>query len=260
MQANNNVVSVTKDAYKTVRRYSKSATCFLWFSALIVVFEFIRNSFTLLPHVDDSVWRYVDNAQVLLIFGYHILATIASVLHFRASKMKYPDLVDNVYGTHLSHTKSQNYFSTSHLNTPEKKLAWNISENVFFSRWILKKGMLGMIFKMVVIAAIFLTSFFTDHSQFFISILKLTIPIIWLKLFLVYIYAYYQLDKLNDELRNLMVTKTVALDLRAQSLKYALTYESLMAWLNTPVSEKVYNKYRNQINDEFKDFSSDFLK
>ena len=37
----------------------------------------------------------------------------------------------------------------------------------------------------------------------------------------------------------------------ADSIRYALTYESLMAWLNTPVSEKIYIEKREAINEEF---------
>lgn len=259
MHESNNVVSVTKDAYRKVRTLSNCATCILWLSAGIIVFDFFRSNFNWFSNVEESVWGKVDNIQILLIFAYHILATVSSAFHFWASKKKYPDLVDDVYGSHLSHTKSSNYFNSSHLKTPEKKLAWNIAENVFFSKWILKKGMPSMVIKIIIIALIFLTSFFVDHSYWFISILKLTIPIIWLKKSVVYFYAYYQLNGLNDEMRNLLVTKSIAKDLQAQSLKYALTYESLMAWLNTPVSEKIYKKYNAQINEEFKTFSSNFV-
>lgn len=113
--------------------------------------------------------------------------------------------------------------------------------------------------KIAAILLVFVTSFFLDHSQFFIAILKLTIPFVWLKKAVVYFYACYQLNRLNDELRDLMVNKRTSNEMKAQSLKYALTYESLMAWLNTPVSEKIYKKHREEINREFDKYSSKFV-
>lgn len=155
--------------------------------------------------------------------------------------------------------QSKNYYNSQKCNTPEKKLAWNIVENVFFSRWIMKKGIRGMALKIAAILLVFITSFFLDHSQFFIAILKLTIPFVWLKKAVVYFYACYQLNRLNDELRDLMVNKRTSNEMKAQSLKYALTYESLMAWLNTPVSEKIYKKYRDEINRKFVEYSNHFV-
>ena len=255
----NEVVSVTKDAYKWVRCLSTMSSWLLWLSASILVADVAHVRYNLWMNSGLGLWEYARNGQVLLILAYHLTISVVAVLHFNASKRKYPDLVDNVYGTQLSYPQSKNYFSSQKCNTPEKKLAWNIAENVFYSWWIMMKGINSMVLKIVAIFFVFITSFFLDHSQLFIAILKLTIPFVWLKKAVVYFYACYQLNRLNCELRDLLVNKRIANEMKAQSLKYALTYESLMAWLNTPVSEKIYKKYRIEINKNFEDYSSHFV-
>lgn len=253
------VMSVTKDAYKWVRNLSTMSSLLIWLSATILVADAAHIRYGLWLNSGLGLWEYARNGQVMLILAYHLTISVVAVLHFKASKRKYPDLVDNVYGTQLSYPQSKNYYSSQKCNTPEKKLAWNIAENVFFSRQIMVEGIIGMALKIVAILLVFITSFFLDHSHFFIAVLKLTIPFVWLKKAVVYFYACYQLNRLNGELRDLLVNKRTANEMKAQSLKYALTYESLMAWLNTPVSEKIYKKYRIEINKNFEDYSSHFV-
>ena len=70
--------------------------------------------------------------------------------------------------------------------------------------------------------------------------------------------AKHELALLNEQMHNLLVKKVIINDMNAESLKYAMTYEALMAWLNTPVSNKAYTKYGEKINKEFSERAANY--
>lgn len=255
------IKSVTAGGYDTVRLFSKIATGLLFCSAALIIVDVVRNINGGSLGLNWGVYNVVKAFQVLTLFGYHITVAIASVLHFDATKKKYPDLVDDVYKTKLSPEKSENYYNSSMMTSCGGKMAYDIAENCYFSYRIMLAGIKTHLTYLGIVLLFFTITLLLDHSSIFLTLLRLTVPVIWLKSSIVYFYTLWELSRLNHSLYNLLNRKSESEEiLMADSIRYALTYESLMAWLNTPVSGSVYKKHRGSINAEFAKRAENFIK
>ena len=255
------IKSVTSGGYATIRLISKIAKRMLFASAILIFVDVVRNMCGGSFGLNWGLYKIVMACQVLCLFGYHIMTVIASVLHFDATKKKYPDLVDDVYGTNLSPEKSANYYSSSKMTSSGGKMAYDIAENCFFSYRIMLAGIKSHLMHLGIVLLFFMVALIIDQSSVFLTVLRLTVPVIWIKNTVVYFYALHQLGMLDHSLHNLLNRKADSeITLMADSIRYSLTYESLMAWLNTPVSEKIYIEKREAINEEFEKRASNYPK
>ena len=248
---NKTVINPTKKDYDVVRLWNKGATVCLVISAVLVIADGLHHRFDWWLSTGIGIWPYLANLQIVFIVAYHLLSARASILHFEASKKKYPILVDDVYGTSLSQVKAENYYDSSRMKTPGRKLAYDAANNVYFSYRIMQESTWPLLRNVFLVMFIFIVALILDQSSIILFVCKLTIPVIWLKKAWFFFKAKHELALLNEQMHNLLVKKIVANDMNAESLKYALTYEALMAWLNTPVSNSAYNKYGEEINKEF---------
>lgn len=255
------VKSITAGGYNTVRLFSKIARWLLFGSAALILVDVVRNLNGGSLGLNLGLYNVVVGSQIVALFGYHIASAVSSVLHFNATKKKYPDLVDDVYGTNLSPIKSENYYNSKSMTSLGGKMAYDIAENCYFSYRIMLAGIGDYLFRLGIVLFFFMVTLLLDHSSIFLTILRLTVPVIWIKSSIVYFYTLWELGRLNHSLYNLLNRKADSSELlMADSIRYALTYESLMAWLNTPVSDRIYRKYRDAINVEFSSRADKFIK
>ena len=252
------VINPTKRDYDVVRLWNKGATACLFISAVLVIADSLHHRFDWWLSTGIGIWPYLANLQIVFIVAYHFATAKASILHFEASKKKYPILVDDVYGTSLSPVKAENYYDSSRMKTTGRKLAYDVANNVYFSYRIMQESTWPLFRNVFVVLFVFIAALILDQSSVILFVFKLTIPVIWLKKALFFFKAKHELALLNEQMHNLLVKKVIINDMNAESLKYAMTYEALMAWLNTPVSNKAYTKYGEKINKEFSERAANY--
>lgn len=179
------------------------------------------------------------------------MLTYASVLHYQAGKKHFPDFIDNAFGTNLTSNHSENFYADAKIKKGAQSLSLHTAENCFCTMKTYQFMMWGEIRNCVLILVICAIFLLTDHSSVFIYLCKLTVPIVWIKKAINYFYARHEFERLYKDIYKVLTYKHKQSELMAESIHILLQYETLKAWLNYPVSEKVFFKHRGEINDAF---------
>ena len=244
--------SATQTTYVKVRKWRKCSSWSLMAVALIILFlaayQMLPKSCKVIP---SMAIEYLERLQVLFILVYHFCLTCSSILHYQASKVHFPDFLDEALGSNLTTNHSKDYYSGEKIKKGVYKIAYQTAENCFFTKRIFHLMTQSQFFQLFVVALVVFLSFLGDNSNMFVFFCKLTIPIVWSKKIVVFFYAQHEFDRLYKEIYFVLTHKTSNSQLMADSINILLQYETLKAWLNFPASEMVYNSYRDLINEEF---------
>lgn len=244
--------SITQDPYNEVRKWRRYANSALLASAVLVLcielYKYLPECWHIVPPCLHEPVRYI---QVLLIIAYHALLISASIMHYQAGKKHFPDFLDNAFGTSLTSEHSTNYYADPSLKKGAYSLSLHTAENCYCTMKTFKlmwKESVKKAIYIVIISCIFLL---TDHSNYFILLCKLTVPLVWLKSAVVYLYARHEFERLYKDIYKVMTHRYTQSELMVESIHILLQYETLKAWLNYPSSEKVFLTHRDDINKGF---------
>lgn len=145
--------------------------------------------------IPNLVIECLEKMQVLLILAYHFCFIYSSILHYQASKVHFPDFLDEALGTNLTTNHSKDYYSGEEIQKGVYKIAYQTSENCFFTKRIFQLMTRSQLFQLIVVAIVVLFAFLGDNSNIFVLFCKLTIPIVWVKRAFVFFYAQHEFDR-----------------------------------------------------------------
>ncbi len=252
-ESHKTVKSVTRDAYNLVRKWNKFGYWCLLASAFIIIgIEIYRNlpvEYHLLP---VKLIPWVKYSQVLFIIFYHLCCLYASVLHYEAGKVHFPDFLDNAFGSKLTTKHSENFYADPDMRKGAQSLSLHTAENCFFTKTIFNYMKKGQITNAVIVLIVCIVAMFADFGDWILFFFKLTVPIVWIKKAIVFLYARHEFNRMYQEIYKIMTQPSSQSNLMANSIHILLQFETLKAWLNYPSSEKVYEKHKDEINANFK--------
>ena len=227
------VKSVTKESYDEVRKWQNWSMQCLYGSAFLVGASVI---YSLLPVeyqcLEGKALFSVNVLQVLVLLCYHGFALWASIIHYEAGKKHFPDLLDNAFGTALTTEHSENYYASDEVKLGAGKLAWNVTENCFFTVSIYKMMLWPVLRKCLFFIFFFVVAVILNQTDWIVTILRLTVPIVWLKKAIVFYYALNQFKGQYEKAYMVMTHEpSTNKQLLVDSVNILLQYESLKAWL-----------------------------
>ena len=249
----NKVKSVTREAYNLVRKCNKIGYgCLLASAAIIIGIEFYRYFPVEYHFLPNKLIPWIKYSQILFIILYHLCCLYASLLHYEAGKVHYPDFLDNAFGSKLTTNHSENYYADPAMKKGAQSLSLHTAENCFFTKTIFNYMTQSQITNAIFVVIICVIALFADSGDWILFFFKLTVPIVWVKKAVVFLYARHEFNRMYKEIYNIMVQPSSQSNLMAKSIHILLQFESLKAWLNYPTSEKVYEKHKDEINAKFK--------
>ena len=254
------VKSVTKDAYDEVRKWQNWSMLCLYVSAFLVgacvIYSLLPESWQFL---EKKVLDAVNVLQVVVLVCFHGFALWASIIHYEAGKKHFPDLLDNAFGTVLTTEHSENYYASNEVKLGASKLAWNVTENCYFTLSIYQKMLWSVLKKSLFIIILFVVAIILNQTSWIVTVFRLTVPIVWLKKTFVF---YYALNQFKEQYERAYIVMThdpsTNKQLLVDSVNILLQYESLKAWLNVPADNDIYEQERARLNSEFANISKNF--
>jgi len=246
------VKSVSRDSYNLVRKWNKIGYRSLIISAVIIagleIYAHIADEYKILPL---DLIPYIKYSQVVFIMAYHSCGVYASVLHYNAGKVHFPDFLDNAFGSKLTTNHSENFYADPNMKKGAQSLSLHTAENCFFTKCIFNYMTKGQIIYPVVVIAICVVAMFVDAGNMILLFFKLTVPFVWIKKAIVFFYARHEFNRMYQEIYKVMTLPCSQANLMANSIHILLQFETLKAWLSYPSSEKIYNEYKDEINALF---------
>lgn len=254
------VKSVTEKAYNDVRQKQNWSLQCLYGSAFLVGAIII---YSLLPNqwqcLDDTVVFSINMLQVLALVFYHGFALWADIIHYAAGKKHFPDLLDNAYGTSLTSEHSENYYASEQVKEGSAKLAWNVTENCYFTVSLYKMMKWKVVRKSLFFIVLFVIAIVLNQNDWIVTVLRLTIPIVFIKKAVVFCYALKEFEVQYESAYNVMThAPSSNKQLLVDSINILLRYETLKAWLNVPTDNDIYKQERERLNKEFANISQNF--
>jgi hypothetical protein len=243
-------------SYETVEKLNKYADVLLYFSTAMSIIITLLGYFGLQPGLKTAL--IVIN--IIFICLYVFLDNRANYIFTKAEMKRRLDWLDNSFGTNFSGKRSQGYFTNEHLSPGLYKLAVNCFENSFHSQFVLSKMTTGILVRTILIVLIFISSSYFGNREIFRMFFELSLPAILIQKMARVLYFSSRMCDVQDKLKSLFndLLQLGFENKTAEALRDILEYETALSWASTPLSSKVFFKYKDQLATEWEQMKVEY--
>lgn len=204
------------------------------------------------------VSKVVNITNSIAIVIYLITSFTKEYFIFKGNLDKRYDLIDNSYGTEIGDSHSEGYFSNDKIPYGIYKVFVNSYENSFFSKNIVEKMLPGKFVKAAIIIITYLLVPIFADSNVWVLFIRLTLPAKMLidSIRFGILYSKLCLNQKNFRTSFTSMPKESKEQI-ANLLSSTIQYESIIAWANTSLSSKIYNKFNDRLSKEWEDLKTE---
>ena len=237
-------------------KMSAWADLLLWLAAIIEVVSLLWGE-TLSC---CCYWKSVLVLEALLLSAYAILSLGSRIANFLARKKKINDVVDNSFGTQIGEDHSDNYFDNEEIKAGTKKLLYNTAESCFFSHNEMKSMIGSVCVKTLLPFLILAVGLIINKAEVIMAIFRLSVIIVLITQAVQFLVTLMQLQVLQSRMFATLKHKigNVA-QFNAESINYAMEYETVMVWYGTKLPDKVYRKLNEKLTNEWEGHKETFV-
>lgn len=256
MNSTTRVKSVSGIYFSWAGKLLSYAQWSLWVAAFIVVVSMVWPDMV----ASWSYWNRVLAFEALLLAAYSLLIMGSSIANFMARKKKINDVVDNSFGTEIGIEHSENYFDNEDIKEGTRKLLYNTAESCFFSYNELK-SMVGVVcLKTLIPLAILVIGLLVNMTEVIMAIFRISAIFVLVVQAIRYFVTLFQLEVLLSRMLDTLKHKIgMASQFHAESINYALEYETVMVWYGVKIPDKVYHKLNEKLTAEWESLKITFL-
>lgn len=234
-----------------VRKADFIARLLMWISTALMLAEMFTQS---QRYATATYYIVAVNCFVLVIF--QIASFSRELLQYKAEKQKRLDLFDNSFGTKLSETHSDGYYSNDDVTPGYLKLAVNNFESVFFTYRIMKEDLRCTIAKAIIICALFVCVAILGLQNIFVILIQITLPITILVESIRYVVTESRVEGIYLEYRKLFEKKDSIRD--ADILNQLVNYTATLTAGNVLLSNRTYNRLNASLSKEWEEIKKEF--
>ena len=237
--------------FDTVKKYDKISRILMWISAALMVAEIISENqqYTTITYI-----MVVINCFTLVIF--QIISFCKVSLQFKAEQQKRTDLYDNSFGTRLSESRSEGYYSNDEVSSGYMKLAVNNFESVFFTYRIMKEDLRDSIVMAIAIVLLFVCVSLLGLQNIYILIIQITLPITIFVDSIRFAVTYCRISDIYKDYRKLFEKKDSIRE--ADIIKQLLNYTATLTAGSVLLNDKTYKRLNDSLSVEWESIKRDF--
>lgn len=252
----NNIKSVSARYFSIAGKMSKYAFTSLCVATGIEVVGMLFDEYI----EKSAIWNIALVAETLLISTYSFLTLASSIYIFKGSKLKINDVVDNAFGTEIGGNHSENYFDNDEIREGTIKLLYNTSESCFFSYRELKDMEWKVYACTLIPLAIFVIGVLLNRAEVIMAIFRITAIIVLIVKTVKFFLTVRELEVLHDRMMSTLKHKIGKVaQFNAESINYALEYETVMVWYGEKIPDKVYIKLNDKLTNEWHNLKHSFV-
>ncbi|MBI2285163.1 MAG: hypothetical protein HYU71_15735 [Bacteroidetes bacterium] len=235
-------------SYKVIERWNGYADLLLYVSTIFsLVITFLGGEMA------EALKTALITINCIIIAAYVGVDNWCSLSFAKTEMRRRVDWLDNSFNTNYSGQKSKGYFTNENVSPGLYKLAVNGFENSHHTHFIISKMLTGIFFKTVVIAAVFIFSFFYGNRELFRLLFELPLPVILIQKFIKACYYQSRMDNVQDRFKTLF-NDLIHGDFdkyTASVLRGVIDYEATLSWASIPLKGKLFEKYKDQLSEEW---------
>ena len=243
-------------SYEQVERLSSISDIFLYTTTVLSIGISLLGHYNYLPDLKDTL--IIINIMLVCVFVF--LDNRANYIFTKAEMNRRLDWLDNSFGTNFSGKKSEGYFTNEHLSPGLYKLAVNCFENSYHTQFIISKMQLKIIIQTIIIVLFFIVSASIGNKEVIRLFFELSLPVVLIqKLIKVTIFTSRMAD-VHNRLKLLFndLMKTGFDNKTAEALRDILEYETALSWASTPLSSKVFQKYKDKLAGDWEEYKKNY--
>jgi len=243
-------------SFATVQKLNKYATILLYTSTVISIGISLLGYFEVIPDLKTTL----IGINILLICMYVFLDNRANYIFTKAEMKRRLDWLDNSFGTNFSGKKSQNYYTNEHLSPGLYKLAVNCFENSYHTQFIISKMLPAIIIQTIVIVLVFISSAYVGNREIIRMFFELSLPAILIQKLIKALYFSSRINDVHDRLK-LLFNDLMSFGFEnktAEALRDILEYETALAWASTPLSSKIFFKFKDQLAADWEELKKQY--
>lgn len=230
--------------FNSVKKYDRISKNLMWLSAALMVAEIFTEK---LPYPTITIYIVAVNSIVLIFF--QIMSISKEMLQFKAEQQKRLELYDNSFGTKLSETHTEGYYSNDKVAIGYMKLAVNNFESVFFTYRIMKEDLYSSIIRAITICSLFVLVAILGLQNIFILLIQITLPIAIIVDSFRFVVTESRISSIYFEYRRLFEKKD---RIREVDIFYQLAnYTATLAAGSVLLNERTYNHLNESLSKEW---------
>lgn len=237
--------------FKTVKKCDCFAQVLMWFSATLMLAELLTKNLGC-----TTATNYIVAIDCFVLIIFQFLSILKEFFQFKAEQQKRLDLYDNSFGTKLSETHSEGYYSNDKVAPGYMKLAVNNFESVFFTYRIMKEDLCCSIARAIFISFLFVLIAILGLQNIFILLIQITLPI---KIFvdsIRFTVTERRISEIYFEYRRLFEKKDCIRE--ADILNQLVNYTATLTAGSVLLNNRTYNRLNKSLSNEWEDIKKDF--
>lgn len=203
----------------------------------------------------NCIIGFVQVLSFISLIMYGILFVVVEIfLQPRVATERQKGFLDNSLGTKLLLNNTVGYYDNDNIPVGAKKLLVNTFENCFFTYSIMKK----MLNKIVLcniglfLVLLFFAYYGYKDNLIAMTLLQIFFSTIFFRRLMYHISFCLKLKEIQDLLIYLFSSKSVSKKkLEDNGYYYTLMYETALAYNKAPNSDKIYEKYKDELNEQW---------
>jgi len=243
-----------QDEYKALKLFRKIGNYFLYIIGFLSILIPILNHNTTNFKTLIKILEYINLILIILLYTIDIVAN--TFLQPSVSRYRQINFLDNSLGTKLLGDKSTNYFDNENIKYGIYKLLVNNFENCFFTYSIAKEMRFSLVLKNVIFSILLIT---TAYFGFINSSISLpAVQIILSSLFVTELIHHLNfvsklkslLEKYKEIFTQLYEKPYLKNDIK-DPIRLLMEYETILSYNKSELSDKVYEKLREQLTNKW---------
>lgn len=242
-------------SYDTIEKWNGYADWLLYGSTLLsLIITFMGHD------LEEAIKNALIAVNCLSIFFYVCIDNWCSFSFARTEMTRRVDWLDNSFNTNYSGKRSQGYFTNENVSPGLYKLAVNSFENSHHTHFIISKMMTGIFLKTIVVAVLFIISFFYGNKELLRLLFELPLPVILFQKFFKALIYQSRIENVQDRFKTLFNDLANADFDRytAGALRGVIDYEATLSWASIPLKGKLFFKYKDQLAQEWEQLKIDY--
>ena len=249
------VESVAKDDFAIAGKQARIAKCALWIAAFLTAAGlFFGDHLSSFPF-----WEEILVIQAILLCAYLLLNLGSSLSNFKARKTKINDLIDNSFNTEIANHHSENYYDNEEIRNGTMKLLYNTAESCFFSYREMQSMKYSECTKALIPLGILIVGLIVNKAEVIMAIFRISAIMIVTIQVIRFFVTLSQLKNLLDRMLYTLKHKSSSVThINAESINYALEYETLMIWYGVKIPDRVYYAMNENLTLEWNEAKKKF--
>ncbi len=250
------VKSIAKDDFALAGKLGRLAKCALWIAAVLTAAGLFFSDYL----YSFPFWEKTIVIQAILLSAYLLLTLGSSLANFRARKTKINDLVDNSFNTEIANHHSENYYDNEEIRKGTVKLFYNTAESCFFSYREMQSMKSWECIKAFIPLGIIFAGLIANKTEVIMAIFRISAIMIVTIQVIRFLVTLSQLKNLLDRMLYTLKHKPSSIaQINAESINYALEYETLMIWYGVKIPDRVYYAMNESLTSEWLETKKKFV-